>query len=274
MFLRRQGRTDMGDSMSSLTVISAQAENAMERFSREQLIEVEFWRTSPTEGPDSNAVENILHKCAEARIFLRELRIHSDFFARASITLELGAGQAWASALVKREFPHLVTYASDISPYAVRSVTKWEQVFGSKVDRVFACPSNEIPLENESVDLVFCFQAAHHFRSHRTTLIEIRRVLKPGGFCLYLQEPCCPRFWYRLAYWRVNRKRPEVPEDVIVHRKLAAMAVEVGFSASYSLTPHTMNKGLIETIYYACLCGLKPLRYLLPCGADFIFLKQ
>ena len=104
-------------------------ECAMRGLSREQLIEVEFWRNSLTEGPDSGAVDNILHKCAEARILLRELRMHSSFFERASIVLELGAGQAWGSALAKREFPHLVTYASDISPDAVRSVTKWERVF-------------------------------------------------------------------------------------------------------------------------------------------------
>jgi len=246
----------------------------MKGFSREQAVEVEFWRTSPTENPESNAVENILHKCAEARILLGELRMHRVFFAQSSKVLELGAGQAWASALVKREFPHLVTYASDISPYAVRSVHKWEHVFSSKVDRVFACPSNEIPLEDESVDLVFCFQAAHHFRAHRTTLIEIRRVLKSGGVCLYLQEPCSPQFWYPLAYWRVNHKRPEVPEDVIIHRKLAAIAEEIGFSASYNLVPHTMNRGPFETVYYALLGRLKPLQHILPCSADFIFCKR
>jgi SAM-dependent methyltransferase len=245
----------------------------MNSFSAEQRVEVEFWRTSPTENPESNAVENILHKCSEARILLRELRMHSHFFEPAEVVLELGAGQAWASALLKREFPHLVVYASDISPYAVSSVGKWEQVFSSKVDRVFACPSHEIPLENESLDLVFCFQAAHHFRVHRTTLVEIKRVLKPGGVCLYLQEPCCPRFWYRLANWRVNRKRPEVPEDVIVHRKLASIAAEIGFSASYTLQPHTVNRAPFEGIYYTLLSKFKFLQPMLPCGADFVFRK-
>lgn len=249
-------------------------ECAMRGLSREQLIEVEFWRNSLTEGPDCGAVDNILHKCAEARILLRELRMHSSFFERASIVLELGAGQAWGSALAKREFPHLVTYASDISPDAVRSVSKWERVFSSKVDHVLSCPSNKIPLEDESVDLVFCFQAAHHFRAHRSTLLEIRRVLKRKGFCLYLQEPCCLRFWYPLAYWRVNRKRPEVPEDVIVHRKLVAIAEEIGFSASYNFVPHTMNRGPVETLYYALLGWAKPLQYFLPCSADFIFFKK
>ena len=241
---------------------------------KEQLIEVEFWRTSPTENPGSNAVENILNKCAEARILLRELRMHRNFFEQASVVLELGAGQAWGSVLAKREFPHLVTYASDISPYAVRSVSKLEHVFSSRVDRVFACPSNKIPLEDESVDLVFCFQAAHHFRLHRTTLVEIKRVLKTKGVCLYLQEPCCPRIWYPVARWRVNRKRPEVPEDVIVHRKLVAIAEEIGFSASCNLVPHTMNREPVEALYYAFLGRIKPLQYFFPCSADFIFCKQ
>jgi SAM-dependent methyltransferase len=258
-----------------LPAAQAQVNNAMRAgLSREQLIEVEFWRTSPTENPDTNAVENILHKCAEARLFLKEIRMYSNLFEQASVVLELGAGQAWASALVKREFPHLVIYASDISPYAVRSVVKWEHVFCSKVDRVFACPGNEIPLEDSSVDLVFCFQAAHHFRAHRTTLLEIKRVLKSRGVCLYLQEPCCPQFWHPLANWRVNRKRPEVPEDVIVHKKLVTIAREIGLSASYNLAPNAMNKGPFETIYNAFLGRFKLLQYLLPCAADLIFRKQ
>jgi SAM-dependent methyltransferase len=246
----------------------------MTTVSKEQFMEAEYWRTSPTENPGSNAVENILNKCAEARILLRELRMHSHFFEQASVALELGAGQAWGSALLKREFPHLVTYASDISPHAVGSVAKWEHIFSSKVDRVFACPSNKIALEDESVDLVFCFQAAHHFRTHRSTLVEIRRVLKTKGVCLYLQEPCCPRFWYRLAHWRVNRKRPEVPEDVIVRRKLIAIAEQVGFRASYSLVPHTLNRGTVEALYYAFLGRVRALQYFLPCSADFVFCKK
>jgi SAM-dependent methyltransferase len=254
--------------------VSLLSQNPLTSLSPEQLVEIDYWRTSLTESPDSTSVDNILHKCAEARILLTEIRSYSNLFAHASVVLELGAGQAWASALVKREFPHVRAYASDISPYAVRSVHKWEHVFSSKVDRVFACPSDDIPLDVESVDLVFCFQAAHHFRKHRSTLVEIRRILKTGGVCLYLQEPSCPVFWYSAAHWRVNRKRPEVPEDVIVRKKLAAVAEEIGFAASCKLVPHTINRGVLETIYYALLAQIKSLQYLVPCSADFIFVKQ
>jgi len=260
------------DSVSAAS--TQKSADMMERYSKEQLAEVDFWRVSSTEKPESSAVENILNKCAEGRVLLHEFRKYSDLFNKASVILELGAGQAWASALAKREFPHLITYASDISPYAVSSVGKWEHVFSSKVDRVFACPSNKIPLGDESVDLVFCFQAAHHFRAHRTTLVEIRRVLRTKGVCLYLQEPCCPQFWYPVAYRRVNRKRPGVPEDVIVHRKLVAIAEDIGLSARCYLVPHTLNRGPIETLYYAVLARVKPLTHFLPCSADFIFRKQ
>ncbi len=248
-------------------------QNPLSSLSPEQSLEVEFWRTSTTESPESTAVDNIVHKCAEARVFLASIRAHREFFSSASTVLELGAGQAWASALLKREFPHLVSYATDISPYAVRSVDKWEHVFQAKVDHVCACPSDEVPLADSAIDLVFSFQAAHHFRKHRSTLIEIKRVLKPGGVCLYLQEPSCPKFCYPAAYWRVNHKRPEVPEDVIVRRKLVSIAKEVGFEASYNLVPHTMDRGPFETVYYALLAKIAPLTYLLPCSADFVFRK-
>ena len=50
--------------------------------------------------------------------------------------------------------------------------------------------AQDIPLEDESVDVVFMFKSLHHvpLELMETSIHEIRRVLKPGGL-LYISEP-------------------------------------------------------------------------------------
>lgn len=50
--------------------------------------------------------------------------------------------------------------------------------------------AQEIPLEDESVDVVFMFKSLHHVPLDlmETSMTEIRRVLKPGGY-VYISEP-------------------------------------------------------------------------------------
>jgi ubiquinone/menaquinone biosynthesis C-methylase UbiE len=50
--------------------------------------------------------------------------------------------------------------------------------------------AQDIPLEDESVDVVFMFKSLHHvpLELMDKSLFEVRRVLKPGGFA-YISEP-------------------------------------------------------------------------------------
>jgi ubiquinone/menaquinone biosynthesis C-methylase UbiE len=50
--------------------------------------------------------------------------------------------------------------------------------------------AQDIPLDDESVDVVFMFKSLHHVPVELMdqSLLEIRRVLKPGGFA-YISEP-------------------------------------------------------------------------------------
>ena len=51
-----------------------------------------------------------------------------------------------------------------------------------KVDFRFADCSEELPFEDESVDVVTCIEAACHFEDRRKFLSECIRILKPGGY--------------------------------------------------------------------------------------------
>ena len=236
-------------------------------------IEIEYWRNSPQERPGSEAVENVISKLVNARVLLHKLERHRDSFANAHHILEIGAGQGWASCIVKRMWPKAHVTACDISPYAIESVGLWEDIFSSRLDDAFAAKSYALPSEPASFDLVFCFEAAHHFVAHRRTFLEMARVLKPGGRCLYLHEPACPRALHWAARARVNRKRPEVPEDVLVFSKIEALAAAAGLQCETRFDPTTLNRGPTETVYYSVLGGARPLQRLLPCTADFVATK-
>ncbi|KAM3096671.1 class I SAM-dependent methyltransferase [Phormidesmis sp. 146-35] len=240
---------------------------------QKEQIEIEFWKNSPIENPQSEAIENLVSKFCEAKILLEKLAYHQSYFQQASTILEIGAGQGWASCIVKRFFPNKQVIASDISEYAIASAHKWEYALQTSLDKKVSCRAYEIPLADASVDLVFCFEAAHHFVKHRRTLQEIHRVLRSGGACLYLHEPACKQYLYKMAHARVNRKRPEVPEDVLIYREIQQIAESIGLEVEVRFDPSTLNRGAVETIYYFFLQKLPFLQFYLPCSVDFIFKK-
>jgi SAM-dependent methyltransferase len=234
-------------------------------------VEIDYWRTSLTENPDSNSIENLINKFSEARVVLLTLERHRQIFESASTILELGAGQGWTSCILKRMFPDKRIIASDISPFAIASHPKWEHILQVKLDQTFACRSYEIPLPENSVDLIFCFQAAHHFVRHRRTLNEVYRILSPYGICMYLFEPVCRQFLYKVSYTRANAKRPEVPEDVLVYERLLAIGRECGFEAEMQFNPILVNRGSLQTLYFSVLNKFPVLQTLLPSTGDFVF---
>lgn len=236
-----------------------------------EAIELEFWRTDPDERPGPLSLANLTNKMSEARVLLQKLTRFSEFFEGARVILEIGAGQCWGSAIVKRLWPTAKVLACDISPDAVASAKRWQAVLGAHADEVLACRAYALPILEASVDLVWCFAAAHHFRAHRRALSEVRRVLRPGGVCLYLHEPTCARWIYGVARRRVNLKRPEVPEDVLKFGQIMKLARGQGLFATAQIDTTQLNRGPLEGIYYWALSKVRPAATVLPCTRDFVF---
>lgn len=235
--------------------------------------EIEYWRDSPRERPESDSVENIVNKASEAAILLDLLEVYRADFGRAGDILELGGGQGWASCIVKRQYPNARVRITDISGYALASLPKWERIFETRLDGAEACRSYEIPERDESLDLVFCFAAAHHFAAHRRTSRELRRILRPDGVALYLYEPSCRPGLHRMALGRVTRKRPEVPEDVLIYPKIEALAKEAGLRTEISFYPSLKYRSPAALLYYSLLGRVPLLQKMLPCTANYRFMK-
>ncbi|MGH9486153.1 MAG: class I SAM-dependent methyltransferase [Terriglobales bacterium] len=231
-------------------------------------VELAFWRDSPTERPGSNSIDNLLNKASEARVFMEKLRRFAEDFGRARRILELGAGQAWASCLVKRFYPAAEVVATDLSPAALAGLANWPPIFGGQ-PLAASRRAYSVPFADSSFDLAFAFAAAHHFRRHRSALREVARVLRPGGKALFLHEPTCHEYIYPFAYRRVNRKRPEVPEDVLVRARIRRLAAECGLAASVHLAPTGTDRDPVPGAYYLMLRKIPVLQKMLPCTADF-----
>jgi len=245
----------------------------MPTIDEKQKIEVNYWRDSAHESPDSNSIYNVVNKIGDAQILLDLFERYRETLPSRGFILELGSGQGWASCLYKRVFADAHVIATDISEFAIASLSKWEQIFGVRVNKAYACKSYEIPEPDESIDAVFCFASAHHFLAHRRTINEIARVLKRDGRGYYFYEPTSPRYLYPLAHWRLNRIRGGVPEDVLIVSELRSLARAAGLELTVDYYPSLSKRSAVATVYYSILRQCRLLQRILPCSVNLVFRK-
>ncbi len=239
-----------------------------------ETVEIEFYKFSADESPASTSTFNILNKMAEGLIMLDCINRFQDIFVKSKSVLELAGGQGWASCLVKRLFPEKRVVLSDISEFAVASVSKWEYLFQVKLDGARAYKSYEISEPDESFDLVFCYASAHHFAVHRRTLKEIKRILRPGGNCFFFNEPACQKWNHRIARWRLQDKRiTAVQEDVLIYSRIKKIAEEVGLVCNLDFYPVTLKRDPFEAVYFGVQHFFPFLQKIFPCTINFQFQK-
>lgn len=239
-----------------------------------ELIEINYWKNSDIEGPGKQTLVNLINKIGDLTVFLECIKDLKDFTVDEGNVLELGAGQGWASCAYKHLYPKVNITATDISEYAISSVSYWERVFSVSNIKSYNCKSYETLELESSLDLIFCFAAAHHFVAHKRTLIEIKRILKKGGKALYIYEPTTPSLFYPIAHWRVNRIRPEVPEDIIIPKKLINFAKSIGLRVSVHYAPLRIKRRGFSVLYYKLLSIFRILNNFLPCSAHIVIEKK
>ena len=212
-------------------------------------------------------------KAGELDLFRRHLTRFLDVFTMSKVIVELGGGSGWACYYIKRLFNAAKVFATDIAPGTVSVHKCWESFFCSKIDGAYCAKSYDLPFESRSVDLAFCFQAAHHFGKHRRTFGELKRVLRPGGVALYLDEPVCSRAMYTLAHRRVNRRLKEdgVAEDVLIYSELMGLSESIGFKASITMDPHQINRSGGAALYFKLISIVPIFQRFMPTTADLRF---
>ena len=247
------------------------------KIEEKEKIEIDFWKNSLHENPDIFSLANYLNKVEQLKILNTKINNHLEHFQGVKSVLELGAGQGWASAFMKKWIlPKAEFTVTDISPYAIESVKYWEEVFDVSIKDAKSCKSYDLSqFEDSQFDLVYCYAAAHHFVKLEETLKEVHRVLKPYGKCVFLYEPTCSKLFYKLHLKWVNSQRPDVPEDILITKDIIKMAEGLSFRVEHSYDFKSQeHRSIGLALYFKILSIFSFLQGVLPSSSDFVFIKS
>ena len=98
--------------------------NQVDLATKEQM-EIDAWRDSPTEAPETDTVENLINKLSDAQVFMECLGRHRDVFEGAESILELGAAMSGRLPGARRSARQAHRWTE--SAARDRSVSKWER---------------------------------------------------------------------------------------------------------------------------------------------------
>jgi len=193
--------------------------------------------------------------------------------------LEMGAGQGWASVILKNKYPNSYVVASDLVPVALNFCTNYEKLLNTYIDEKWSFNCRDIPFEDNQFDRIFTVAAFHHFgenNDYSKTIQEMVRILKPQGKIILLYEPSSPKYLYNIAYKRVNKRRDldGVDEDVLILSKIKDSVKIINCKFRADLFPEfSYREGFNSTIYYYFLSKLGILSKLLVSTVNIIIEK-
>lgn len=120
-------------------------------------------------------------------------------FIGAKMILEVGCGTAyWLAALEEGMARYQRLYGLDYSFGILEQASQRQRNL-----KLFQKKAENLPVENETLDLIYCVNAIHHFADPETFIHEIQRALRPGGSLAVIRSNPHGRFseWYISEYF-------------------------------------------------------------------------
>lgn len=129
--------------------------------------------------------------------------------------LEVGCGQGAGVELILERFGAAYVDAFDIDPDMVERARRRLAHYGDRV-RVTTGDATDIKAKDASYDAVFDFAIIHHVPDWRDAIVEVRRVLRPGGrfFFEEVTSHALSRWSYRTFLDHPEHDRFSAPEFV------------------------------------------------------------
>lgn len=188
--------------------------------------------------------------------------------AHGATVLEIGCGVGNLSRELARSLPACQLVACDISEAATRAAHRAEP---SGNLRYLVADCSELPVRTRSVDFVVGRSILHHVPNLSNVLVELNRVLAPGGK-LFFSEPN-PRnphtklvshfgFLRRLDQWSEDELPiPATQLRAVLEREAAFIGISVyPYDFVHPATPLWLAKRIDR--YNDFLCSLPGLRHL------------
>lgn len=103
------------------------------------------------------------------------------------VVVDVGCGWGRSFQLLHRHFAPERMIGIDVDPGMLDISARTVAAQGLHVD-LRRADSARLPLEDASVDLLFCHQTFHHLVEQEAALAEFHRVLRPGGIMLFAES--------------------------------------------------------------------------------------
>jgi len=136
---------------------------------------------------DANGIENILNsRMAKTRDQMVKLLKNE---MTLTPYIEIGAERCQRSLVMENDLG-LNGAAVDLSFDMLKSCDYYKKIFNKvKTPIRICCDANNLPFLSNSIPFAFCYETLHHFPEPTPITKEIYRVLSPGGFFFFDEEP-------------------------------------------------------------------------------------
>lgn len=121
--------------------------------------------------------------------------------------LEVGAEHCLRPMILENNFA-AHGFATDISLYSLANASRYAKLFKfKKLPKIICADANYLPFKSDSIPFIFVYETLHHFPNPKAPLLEIYRVLAPGGRLLIGADPIKQQL--QIPLWRrPNKLRP------------------------------------------------------------------
>ena len=139
-------------------------------------------------------------RVAEQKIEIKWFKKTMPLTPQAKI-LEIGCGRGAGANIIRQAFKPAALYAQDLDWEMIRRARRYLQANDGKAISLSVGDAVRLPFKALTVDAVFGFGVLHHIPDWQAALLEIARVLKPGG--VYFMEELYPALYQNFITRRI-----------------------------------------------------------------------
>ena len=169
--------------------------------------------------------------------YLRKAGIVKNLKSRGDKLLDWGCGYGQMSYLLRNRGFEVVSYTIESREPSPSNFFLREQT----IDVVYGEDPVWLPFEDESFDVVLSCGVLEHVEDESSSLLEIRRILRPGGLFVVLM---LPNEWSYVEFMTRNVFKTSDHDRLYSIKKMCRLLSRFGFRAIRTWYSNTLPKNL------------------------------